>query len=84
VSSLRREKLAPIASALTVATINVTLTNPAALNYITNTVGNVEIAQALGYAGVLSVIFTATYIATAVAVKLKLSTKKALAASSRD
>jgi len=83
-TSLRSGKLAPITSALTVATINVALTNPAALNYIANTVGNAEIAQALGYAGVLSVIFTATYIETAVAVKLKLSSTKASAAPSRD
>jgi len=79
-----RGKLAPIASALTVATINVALTNPATLNYIANTLGNAEIAQALGYAGVLSVVLTATYIATAVAVKLKLSTAKASKTPSRD
>jgi len=83
-TSLRRGKLAPIASALIVATINVALTNPKALNYIANTVGNTEIAQALGYAGVLSVIFTATCIAAAVAVKLKLSSTKASAAPSSD
>jgi len=81
---LRREKLTPIASALTVTTINVALTNPTALNYIANTVGSTEIAQALGYAGVLSVILTATYIAAAVAVKLKMSSTKAPTAPSSD
>jgi len=54
---LRREKLTPIASAVTVAAINVTLTNSTALNFIASMVGNAEIVQALGYAGVLSVIF---------------------------
>jgi len=83
-NSLRKDKLAPIASAITVAAINVALTNPTVLNFIASMVGNAEIAQALGYAGVLSVIFTATYIATAVAVKLKLSSTKASATPSSD
>ena len=81
---MRGDKLVPIASALAVAAVSVAFTNPTVLNYIADTVGSAEIAQALGYAGVLSVVFTATYIAAAVAVKLRQSSTKASAAPSRD